>query len=336
MNKPSSHDAPILRVENLDVSASGPSGAVKIVDGVNFTVAAGRSLALVGESGSGKSLTCLSLVRVMPPTARISKGGIFFAGDNLATRSEREMNAIRGEGIGMILQDPMTSLNPLMTVGEQIGEMFRHHQGMRSASEIRAAVIRVMKDVGIPAPEGRINAYPHQFSGGMRQRIAIAIAVACRPRLLIADEPTTALDVTIRLQILKLLKDIQQQTGMAVVFVTHDLNLVKYFCDDVAVMYAGKIVEQGPVSEVFAAPEHPYTQALLNAIPRVTTTAARLTVIDGQPPLFTALPAGCRFAPRCVKADEHCFGAYPPSGARTEAGTVACWKARETQKEAVL
>jgi oligopeptide/dipeptide ABC transporter ATP-binding protein len=330
-----SMETPVLRVEDLTVSAHGQTGAVKIVDRVSFMVSAGRSRALVGESGSGKSMTCLSLLRVMPPAATISEGSIFFDGEDIVHADERRMNQLRGLGISMVLQDPMTSLNPMLTVGEQIGEMFRYHQGMKSAADIRTAVIGVMRSVGIPAPESRVNAYPHQFSGGMRQRIAIAIAIACRTRLLIADEPTTALDVTIRLQILKLLKDIQKQSGMAIVFVTHDLNLVRFFCDDVAVMYAGKIVEQGTVEDVFTAPEHPYTQALLRAIPRVTTKAERLTVIEGQPPLFTALPPGCRFAPRCVKADERCTAQYPNTQPRGSGGSVACWHAAPARQEAL-
>ncbi|WP_213765528.1 ABC transporter ATP-binding protein [Caballeronia sp. dw_19] len=318
-----------LDVRDLSVEISTPSGTIRPVDGVSFSVEAGRTLALVGESGSGKSLTCLSLLRVLPAGARIVSGSAHFEERDMFQLSDDDMQTLRGRRIGTVLQDPHAALDPLFPIGEQIREIIAFQRRCGRA-ESRRKSIEAMREVHIPAPEQRFGTYPHQFSGGMRQRAAIAMAIACGPSLLIADEPTTALDVTIRQQVLRLLAQLQSRNGMAMVFVTHDLHLVRYFCDDVAVMYAGRIVEQGPVERVFAAPAHPYTASLIEAIPRLTQRRARLTAIDGQPPSFHALPAGCRFAPRCPLADARCTNHYPEWTAfeqRTRA--AACWRAPE-------
>jgi oligopeptide/dipeptide ABC transporter ATP-binding protein len=316
----------LLRVENLTTWLATRSGVVTAVDDVSFTVQAGRTLALVGESGSGKSMTCLSIMQLLPDNGHIGGGRIMFDGEDLRKKSRKEMQAIRGSKLGMVLQDPMTSLNPLFNVEHQVGEVFKYHLKVDSRAERRSRVIETLRQVRIPAPEERLSSYPHQFSGGMRQRVAIGINVACAPKLLIADEPTTALDVTIQQQVLTLLRDLQRQTQMAVILVTHDLHTAERFCDDVAIMYAGRIVEQGPVKEVFARPSHPYTEGLLKALPRLGTQADRLTLIPGQPPSLADLPAGCRFAPRCPRATDICRTEYPDwvtSGDQKRRS--ACW-----------
>ncbi|HEM7842903.1 TPA: ABC transporter ATP-binding protein [Burkholderia multivorans] len=319
----------VLDVRDLSVEIRSPSGTIRPVDGVSFSVSAGRTLALVGESGSGKSLTCLSLLRALPADARISSGNANFEGLDLLKLSDDDMQALRGRRIGTVLQDPHASLDPLFTVGEQIREIIAF-QRRSGRTESRHQSIDAMREVHIPAPEQRFGTYPHQFSGGMKQRAAIAMAISCGPALLIADEPTTALDVTIRQQILRLLAELQSHNGMAMLFVTHDLHLVRYFCDEVAVMYAGRIVEQGPVERVFAAPAHPYTASLINAIPQLRHRRARLTAIDGQPPSFHALPAGCRFAPRCPLTDTRCENRYPEwTDFEHHTRGAACWRATE-------
>lgn len=322
-------ESPVLEVKNLSVEISTSAGVIRPVDNVSFSVQAGRTLALVGESGSGKSLSCLSLLRVLPQDARVVSGQVLFEGQDLLALPEEAMHHLRGSKIGTVLQDPHTSLDPLFTVGEQIREIIDYQQAPGRAIS-RQRSIDAMRSVHIPAPEQRFSSYPHQFSGGMRQRAAIAMAVACNPSLLIADEPTTALDVTIRMQVLRLLAELQAEHKMAMLFVTHDLHIVRYFCDDVAVMYAGRIVEQGPVEEVFNRPAHPYTASLLHAIPKLSRRRERLTAIDGQPPSFSALPDGCRFAPRCPAAQEQCLTQYPVWQTRaTVAGGAACWRAQE-------
>lgn len=320
--------AALLDVRNLTTRLATRAGTVTAVDDVSFSLERGETLGLVGESGSGKSMTCLSIERLLPPNASTTSGQVFFKGQDLLTKPSREMEALRGREIGMILQDPMTSLNPVFTIGNQVGEMFRLHR-RGAVGGIREQVLGVLRRVGIPAPEERYGSYPHQFSGGMRQRVSIAINVANEPDLLIADEPTTALDVTIQLQILQLLKAIQRESGMAIVFVTHDLNLVARFCDKVAVMYAGRIIETGPVKDVFAEPRHPYTRSLLAAIPRISTDALRLRAIPGQPPSMTRLPTGCRFAPRCSEATAQCRAEYPrwSTVSATAQRGFACWEA---------
>ncbi|OZI71933.1 ABC transporter ATP-binding protein [Bordetella genomosp. 12] len=318
--------AAVLSIQDLVVEAATDTGPVRLVDGLSLSVHAGRTLGLVGESGSGKSVTCLSVLGLPPPGLRVAQGRILLKGEDLRAASPARLNTLRGAAMGMVLQDPMTSLNPLLTIGRQITEMYRHHgTGAGSAREHRQRAIALMHRVRIPAPESRLNSYPHQFSGGMRQRIAIAINLACNPGLLIADEPTTALDITVRLQILDLLRELQAEQGTAIVFVTHDLHLVRRYCDDVAVMYAGRIVEQGPVARVFATPRHPYTQGLLGAVPRLRDNPRRLTVIPGQPPLPGAIAQGCRFAPRCPNAQALCTETYPPVQAHAPGHLTACW-----------
>ena len=314
----------ILRIEGLVTEIAGETSAVRVVDGVSLSARRGRTLGLVGESGSGKSLTCLSVLGLLPTGGRIASGRILFRGEDITGKSQRELSRIRGAGIGTILQDPMTSLNPLLTIGDQIGEMFRYHHGIRSSAERRRRSVAVMEQVRIPAAAERLGAYPHQFSGGMRQRIAIAMAISGEPDLIIADEPTTALDVTIRLQILQLLRDIQAARGTAIVLVTHDLHAVARFCDDVAVMYAGRIVEQGPVGEVFARPAHHYTAGLVAAVPRIASPRERLATIPGQPPRPGEVADGCAFAPRCARAVSACAAAVPEIRLLGAGRSVAC------------
>ena len=322
--------AELLRVERLTTWLVTGAGIVTAVDDVSFSVPAGRTLALVGESGSGKSMTCNSIVRLLPGNGRIGGGRVLFEGEDLLRKSPAEMQAIRGRKIGMVVQDPMTSLNPLFDIEDQVGEVFKHHLGVRSPGARRPKVIEALRRVRIPAPERRLGAYPHEFSGGMRQRVAIALNIACTPKLLIADEPTTALDVTVQHQVLGLMRDIQRDTGMAIILVTHDLHTVERFCDELAIMYAGRIVEQGPVSEVFARPAHPYTEGLLKARPRLGTSAARLPLIAGQPPSLSCLPPGCRFEPRCPRATQECRRDYPDWLASEDLSRrSACWHAGE-------
>jgi oligopeptide/dipeptide ABC transporter ATP-binding protein len=297
---------------------------VKAVDGVSFTLAEGETLGIVGESGSGKTVTSLSILRLLPTAARIVGGEIWFAGENLLTKSEREMRHVRGSQITMILQDPMMSLNPLFTIGEQIAEPLRLHRGMHGTTVIER-IKQVLRDVRIPSPEVRMREYPHQMSGGMRQRIVGAISISCEPRLLIADEPTTSLDVTIQAQYLKLLKDIQQQNGLAMIFITHNIGIVARMCDKVAVMYAGRLVERAPVRTIFNQSAHPYTEALLHAVPKLTDRSDRLWSIVGQPPDPANLPPGCPFNPRCPKAEDRCRDEVPPEFQVGDNHYTRCW-----------
>jgi oligopeptide/dipeptide ABC transporter ATP-binding protein len=320
--------APLLEIRNFSthyVSAGG-TRVVRAVDNVSLTLDAGHTLGIVGESGSGKSTLALSIVRLLPPAARIAGGEIRFEGENLLEKSSREMRKIRGKRIAMILQDPMASLNPLFTVGDQIGEPLRVHEGAtRGAAGGRAR--ELLAAVRIPAPESRVRNYPHEMSGGMRQRVVGAIAMACRPRLLIADEPTTSLDVTIQMQYLALLRDLQREQGLALIFITHNLGIVARMCDRVAVMYAGRFVEAGDVRTIFNAPAHPYTRALLDAIPRLGQGCDRLTAIPGLPPDPAHLPAGCAFAPRCPRAIERCGTEAPPAFVIGDGHDARCWLA---------
>jgi oligopeptide/dipeptide ABC transporter ATP-binding protein len=284
---------------------------VKAVDGVSFTLSKGETMGIVGESGSGKTMTSLSILRLLPTAGRIVGGEIRFAGQDLLGKSDQEMQRIRGSDIAMILQDPMMSLNPLFTIGEQIAEPLRVHRGMRGAGLLNR-LKELLNGVRIPSPEARLRDYPHQMSGGMRQRIVGAIAISCEPSLLIADEPTTSLDVTIQAQYLRLLKDIQQRVGLAMMFITHDIGIVAKMCDHVAVMYAGKLVERAPMRTLFKAPKHPYTEALLKAVPRLNTTTDRLWSIEGQPPDLADISPGCPFSPRCPVAEDRCRRDTPP------------------------
>jgi oligopeptide/dipeptide ABC transporter ATP-binding protein len=327
-------DAPLLEVEDLQTFFHAEGTVARAVDGVSFVVGQGETLAIVGESGSGKSVTSLSIMRLVPiPPGEIAGGRVMFRGRDLLALPEPEMRRIRGNDIGMIFQEPMSSLNPLLTVGEQIAEVVRLHQGLGRGAARRRAV-EMLARVNIPDPELRAREYPHRLSGGMRQRVMIAMALACRPALLIADEPTTALDVTIQAQILHLIRALQIEMSMSVLFITHNLGVVAQIADRVAVMYAGRIVEQGDVATVFASPLHPYTRALLRSIPRVEAVGRdptrRLLSIPGQVPSPVALPPGCSYAPRCPLADEVCRGTMPPLAEVAAGHDVRChhWDAR--------
>jgi oligopeptide/dipeptide ABC transporter ATP-binding protein len=300
---------------------------VKAVDGVSFSLRQGETLGIVGESGCGKTMTALSLLRLVPrPAARIIKGAIRLEGENLLDKSEREMRNIRGRRISMILQDPQSSLNPVFTIGNQLIEAIEiHHHADRRRSLVRRA-IEGLKQVRVAAPERRVEDYPHQISGGMKQRVVGAIAISCEPKVIIADEPTTSLDVTIQAQYLRLLRDIQEQTNLALIFITHDFGIVAKMCDRVMVMYAGRAVESGPVRDIFNHPSHPYTQALLNSVPSMDEEVERLYSISGQPPALWDLPEGCRFAARCPHADDRCRREYPPRFTNGDSHTADCWK----------
>ena len=311
-----------LEVEDLRVRFTAPGLDLTAVDGVSFRIDAGEVFGLVGESGCGKTVTCRALIRLFggSPPSKIG-GSVRFGGRDLATLDERAWSALRGSEISMIFQDPMTSLNPTMRVGTQIAEGLQRHHGL-TAHEARAAAIEMLAAVGVPAAERRHLDYPHAFSGGMRQRVLIAIALACRPKLLIADEPTTALDVTVQDQILKLILKLRSDLGMSVLLVTHDIGVIAQTCDRVAVMYAGRIVESGTAAQVVNRPAHPYTRALLAALPAHTRRGDPLRPIDGEPPNLADPPAGCRFHPRCPFKIERC-GREPPL---LHEG-VACWRA---------
>jgi peptide/nickel transport system ATP-binding protein len=301
--------AHLLEVNDLQTQFPTRSGLVRAVDGVSFHLDRGELLGLVGESGCGKSITALSVMRLISPPGKIVNGEILFAGKDLLKLSDAEMRQMRGDDIAMIFQDPMTSLNPVFTVGEQIAEALRLHRKL-SGREARQATIEAMREVAIPDPARRFKDYPHQLSGGMRQRVMIAMALACNPKLLIADEPTTALDVTIQAQILELLDELRKQRELAVLLITHDLGVVAEVADRVAVMYTGRIVEQSPVDELFARPKHPYTEGLLRSVPKLTSEHVvrkeRLETIEGVVPRPTDLPPGCHFAPRCPHRMPRC------------------------------
>jgi oligopeptide/dipeptide ABC transporter ATP-binding protein len=318
---------PLLVVDNLKTHFFTRRGITRAVDGISFTLAAGETLALVGESGSGKSVTCLSLVRLVPePAGRIVGGRVLLDGEDLLRKTPAEMRRIRGKQIAMVLQDPMTSLNPALTIGTQVGEVLRLHQGLRGSS-LRERVLEALSRLRIPAPGSRLKHYQHQLSGGMRQRVSSAIAMSCAPRLLIADEPTTALDVTIQAQYLDLLKEVQATSGVAVILVTHDFGIVAANADRVAVMYAGRIVEIGTTLEVFNHPAHPYTRGLLRCLPDVGLKRRRLVEIGGQPPDLTRLPPGCPFAPRCPERQPQCEREYPPAVSVDNGHVAHCWVA---------
>src|SRR5712671_4094842 len=318
---------PLLEVTNLETHYVSFGGArvIKAVDDVSFTLNEGETLGIVGESGCGKTTTCLSIVGLLPPAARIVGGRIEFAGKDLAQLSQSEMRRVRGAQIAMILQDPMASLNPLFSIYTQVAEPAYYHRSIRGRS-LRQRVRQLLDAVRIPSPAQRMREYPHQMSGGMRQRIVGAIALAGGPRLIVADEPTTNLDVTIQAQYLDLLKELQQETGVAVILVTHNLGIVARMCDKLAVMYAGKIVEAGTVRELFNAPQHPYTKALLGAMPRLGSKE-KLLAIPGQPPDLATLPAGCAFHPRCPAALPRCALEEPPEIQIRGSWSARCWLA---------
>jgi peptide/nickel transport system ATP-binding protein len=302
---------PLLSVENLRVEFATDSGPVTAVDGIDLAIERGRTLALVGESGCGKSMTALAIMGLVPePPGRVAAGAIRFDDTELTQLSPAERRGYRGNKIAMIFQEPMTSLNPAFTIGDQIGEGLMRHRGL-SPRDARATAIDLLRRVHVPAPERRADDYPHRLSGGMRQRAMIAMALACSPALLIADEPTTALDVTIQAQILDLLREVRETTGAAILLITHDLGVVAETADAVAVMYAGRIVEQAPIAQLFANPQHPYTIGLLGAVPRLSGGRDRLATIAGNVPDPLHLPAGCRFAPRCPFAEAACRATDP-------------------------
>lgn len=306
MTTPSMASEPLLRVRDLQVEFSTRAGLVRAVDGVSFDVQAGRTLAILGESGSGKSVTALSLMGLVPqPAGRITAGSIKYQGVDLVKQSSNYVRRLRGTQMSIVFQDPLSSLNPVFRVGYQIGEMVRRHFGV-SRRKAREFAIDQMNRVGIPDAKNRFNDYPHQFSGGMRQRVMIAIALSLNPKLLIADEPTTALDVTVQAQILELLAGLQQESGMSLILITHDLGVVADVADDVCVMYAGRVVESGPTQKVYRHHAHPYTVGLMRSIPRLDQKHERLTPVRGAPPDLHALPSGCSFAPRCDLARDLC------------------------------
>jgi oligopeptide/dipeptide ABC transporter ATP-binding protein len=323
---------PLLELQNLSthyVSAQG-TRVVRAVDEVSLSLNAGETLGIVGESGSGKSTLALTILRILPPAAQIVSGKMLFEGEDLLLKSDEEMRRVRGKRIAMILQDPMASLNPLFTIGDQVAETLRVHEGASRANAWERAR-GLLKAVRIPSPETRVTQYPHEMSGGMRQRIVGAIGISCEPRLLIADEPTTSLDLTIQAQYLALLRDLQREHGLALIFITHNLGIVAKMCDQLAVMYAGRVVESGPVSQIFNNPTHPYTEALLSSIPRMTDNRQRLTAIDGQPPDLSSLPPGCAFAPRCPEAFDRCRTQAPPALTTAVGRNARCWLAHASR-----
>ena len=338
--RPSLEGPAVLEVDALHTHFFTPDGVVRAVDGVTYSVRAGETLGVVGESGCGKSVTALSILRlVASPPGRIVGGTVRFEGRNLLDLSETEMEAIRGNDISMIFQEPMTSLNPLYTVGKQIAEAVSLHQGLSSREAMERAT-EMLRRVHIPEPERRVHEYPHQLSGGMRQRVMIAMALSCNPKVLIADEPTTALDVTIQAQILELMRELQDTLGAAIVLITHDMGVVAENADRVVVMYAGRKVEEAGVDELFDRPGHPYTLGLLGAIPSLDDAAhagdqrPRLNEIQGMVPSLAKLPAGCTFAPRCGFATDQCRNAYPPLTEHRPDHWAACWHAEQLLGEA--
>ncbi|MCR8549235.1 ABC transporter ATP-binding protein [Salipiger sp. P9] len=318
---------PLLQVEDLRVSFGAGAHETRAVDGIGLTVERGRTHGIVGESGSGKSMLSLAIMGLVPDSGRIASGRIRLGGRDLAGLPYREMQAIRGKRIAMIFQEPMTSLNPLYTIGRQLSEAIRAHDRRASAREIRNRAIELLRRVRIPSPERRVDDYPHQMSGGMRQRVMIAMALSCGPELLIADEPTTALDVTVQVQILDLLRELQDETGMAMIFITHDLGVVAAVADEVSVMYAGRVVETGTARNIFEDAQHPYTLGLLGSRPRLDRNLHRLPTIEGAVPPPFDLPPGCRFEPRCAFATPDCAAACP--GLRPFGGNhlAACFRA---------
>lgn len=322
----------ILQVKDVHVSFKTFGGEVKAVRGVSFDLYKGETLAIVGESGCGKSVTSQSIMGLIPEhSGRVHNGSIIFNGRDLAKLSDKEMRSIRGLDISMIFQDPMTALNPTLTIGTQLCEGIMHHKGVsKQAAKLKA--LEMLKLVGIPSPETRLKQYPHEFSGGMRQRIVIAMALICEPKVLIADEPTTALDVTIQAQILDLFKEIQQRTGVSIILITHDLGVVASVADRVAVMYGGKIVEEGDRRDIFYHPQHPYTQGLLHSVPRLDTLNKELVPIPGTPPDLFSPPVGCAFAARCPHAMVVCEKMYPVRTSLNEQHHADCWLLDERAK----
>ena len=324
----------ILQVENLQTHIDTKMGLVKAVDGVSFSLRRGETLGIVGESGSGKSMTALSILRLVPkPAARIVGGKVLLNGEDLLSYDATQMRRVRGRVISMVLQDPQTSLNPVYNIGGQIAEAIAINRKL-PRSELLSQAITALRMVRVAAPEQRVHDHPHQLSGGMKQRVIAAIANSGEPQILIADEPTTALDATIQAQYLRLLKDIQRASGLSIIFITHDFGIVANMCDQVAVMYGGRVVENGPVRTIFNSPAHPYTQALLSSVPAVDHTVDKLYSIPGQPPMLWDLPRGCPFAPRCESVHSCCHQEYPPTfpvpGVVQAVHYASCWKLEDT------
>jgi len=319
----------LLEIKNLNVSFTNGSSATQVISNLSLTLGPNESLGIVGESGSGKSVTSLAIMRLLPANAAEVSGEILFKGENLLKASEAEMQSIRGNRIAMIFQEPMTSLNPIHTCGKQIAESVRLHNRNITKKEAEAKALELLMLCGIPAPQQRMKEYPHQLSGGMRQRIMIAIALACDPELLIADEPTTALDVTIQAQILELMKSLRRDRKMGIIMITHDLGIVYDFCDRVVVVYTGEIVEAAPVSALFTRPLHPYTEGLIGALPQLGRQADRLEAIEGMVPDVEDMPEGCHFHPRCKYATERCRAEHPELCTMPDGRQVRCFHARE-------
>lgn len=327
----------LLSVQDLSISFDTDEGQVDVVDQVSFNVEEGETLGLVGESGCGKSVTALGIMGLLPkPSGSIQGGSIEFEERDLVSLSTQEMSSIRGNEIAMIFQEPMTALNPVHRVGKQLAESYRLHHADATADDASRRALELMEHVGIPAPDLRLSEYPHQLSGGMRQRVMIAMALACRPKLLIADEPTTALDVTIQAQILELLKELQEEYGLSIIFITHDLGVIAELCSRVTVMYAGRVAEQATARDLFAQPQHPYTQGLLSSIPRLDSeTKSVLPTIQGVVPRVDELPDGCRFSNRCEYAESQCTKEKPHIEEVNPSHVVACWRWQELVKDVI-
>jgi oligopeptide/dipeptide ABC transporter ATP-binding protein len=323
-------EAPLLEIRDLAVGFQSERSFARAVDGVSLEVRRGRTLGIVGESGCGKSVTAFSIMRLLPqPHGKIVGGQILFEGKDLVRATETELHAIRGNRIGMVFQEPLSALNPVQTIGRQLSEVLLLHKPVTKAQAL-AESVRWLGKVGIPSPEIRVGEYPHQLSGGMRQRVVIAMALACNPSLLIADEPTTALDVTIQAQILDLMQVLQREMGMAMILITHDFGVIAQVCDEVVVMYAGQIAERGSVVDIFGRPSHPYTRGLLASIPRLSTVRkSRLPTIEGVVPGLDAMPEGCRFQNRCPYAEPRCASGKPPLETVAEGHEVSCIRWRE-------
>jgi oligopeptide/dipeptide ABC transporter ATP-binding protein len=326
--------APLLSVEGLCTYVFTPGGIVRAVDGVSFTLARGEAMGLVGESGCGKSMPCHSIIRLLPPSARTIAGTVTLDGEDLLAKPQEDMTAYRGKKIAMILQDPLMSLDPVFSVGNQVAEVFRLDDPHADRETVTRRSVDILKRVKIPSAERRLRNYPFEFSGGMRQRVVAAMAMARSPQLLIADEPTTALDVTIQDQFLRLLKEMQTASNMGLIMVTHNLGIVAEVCDSVAIMYAGRIVESGTVERVYNEPVHPYTHGLMEALPKLGVRRKRLFQIEGEPPSLSRLPEGCHFHPRCAHAMDVCRRAYPPMTELPAGGTAACWLLAEEEPQA--
>ena len=325
----------VLEVNDLQTYFVTRWGVVKAVDGVSFNLRKGETLGIVGESGSGKSVTVLSMMRLVPsPPGHIVGGEVILEGENILELEEKEMEKVRGSRIAMVLQDPMTALNPVFDIEDQVGEALKIHEGLKGQG-LKETVVDMLRKVRIPAPDVRMKDYPHQLSGGMRQRVVGAIGISCNPAVLIADEPTTSLDATIQAQYLRLLRELQESTGVGIIFITHDFGIVAKMCDRVAVMYAGKIVEQGDVRQIFNSPQHPYTEALINSVPKMEENVERLYSIPGNPPNLWELETECSFADRCPKVMDKCREAYPPTYETGDGQEAACWLLEENAKAEV-